>query len=97
MKINGDKFSIDNNNAKRSKINDNDKSLKLAELQQVCPWIPQFTPSAPASAIKEPPKRPLSPFSQQPIRSKELIPIDLIREPTDNNNGTVKYVCSVSK
>ena len=53
--------------------------MKLEQLKQVSPWIVQFTPSADAKALTEPPKRPPSPFSGKPLRAKDLLPVNLVR------------------
>jgi len=86
--------------SRKRKIDDTDKETKLAELQRVSPWVPQFTPSAAPSLIKEPPKRPLSPFSNRALRVKDLMPIDLIRESPeeeDSKSGPTRYICPVSR
>jgi hypothetical protein len=93
-------------NARQKLIDDTDRQTKLAQLKQVSPWVPQLTPEAKDSLIKAPPKRPSSPMSGQPLRAKDLIPINLIREVTINttdsayNNGTsgsVKFISPVSR
>ena len=79
-------------------IDDTDRKDKMEQLSKVCPWVPQFTPHA-ADAVKTaPPKRPASPFSGRPLRSKDLIPIDLIKESSGSENSSiVKYLCPVSR
>ena len=80
-------------------VDDRDKQVKMAELQAVAPWIPQFTPQARASSLPPPPKRPSSPFSGQPLRTKDLIPIDLKKDndsATAGSSGHVRFVCPVS-
>ena len=60
--------------------------------------VPQFTPQAESTLIKMPSTRPSSPFSGQPLRAKDLIPIGLILESSgSNSNSTVKYLCPVSR
>jgi hypothetical protein len=81
-------------------IDDTDKEVKMADLQRVSPWIPQFTPEVKDTKMKEPPKRPSSPMSGRPLKSSDLVPIDLIRESNDTKavqNENVKYICSVSR
>lgn len=83
---------------RQKKIDDTDDSERRAQLSHSAPWAPQFTPQAKDAEIKEPPKRPPSPFSGRPLRSKDLIPIDLIKE-TDGSasSSVVKYLCPVSR
>lgn len=85
--------------ARKKYIDNTDKDSKMAQLQQVCPWVPQFTPTAAPSKSKPIPKRPPSPLSGEPLRAKDLIPIDLISE---NNNekassGPIRYICPISR
>lgn len=82
---------------RRKLIDDTEQEIRLEELRKVSPWIPQFTPEAKESAVAEPPKRPLSPFSGQPLRSKDLIPIHLIKEPVTSSTEGVKFICPVSR
>lgn len=87
---------------KRKKvIDDTDVAVKLEQLKQVSPWVPQFTPQAEAiQAVAPPPKRPPSPFSGKPLRAKDLIPITLVKEnDSDASSGssTVRFVCPVSR
>ena len=78
-------------------IDDTDSSVKIQELKKVSPWIPQFTPTAEV-IIKEPMKRPESPFSGKPLRSKDLIPIHLVREDGKSENSSiVRFVCPVTR
>lgn len=82
--------------AKRKKLIDETATeIRIEELKKVSPWIPQFTPEAKESSIPEPPKRPLSPFSRQPLRSKDLISVNLIKEP--GSEGNVRFLCPVSR
>lgn len=85
--------------SKKKLMDDTDHAEKLDQLKAVCPWIPLFTPNAEPTLLKEPPKRPQSPYSQRPLRSKDLVPINLIRESTDeqSSTGSFKYVCPVSR
>ncbi len=84
--------------AKKRKIDETPKDVQMANLKAVCPWIPQFTPTAEPTKLAAPPARPSSPFSGQPLRTKDLIPVNLIRETADNHaQGSVKFICSVSR
>ncbi|RYG66463.1 hypothetical protein EON64_09695 [archaeon] len=76
-------------------IDDTSAEDKLEHLKKVSPWVPQFTPQAADSLVKAPPKRPPSPFSGQPIRAKDLIPINLERE--EGDGGMTRYLCPVSR
>lgn len=82
---------------KRQKLFDEtDRNTRLERLKSVSPWVPQFTPSAERAILAEPPKRPPSPFSGAPLRTKDLISIDLVRE--DNpDDSTVRFICPVSR
>lgn len=106
----GSKRSVDDSNAtsstsdyqkKRQKlIDDTDVATRRDQLKHISPWIPQFTPHAEKTILAEPPKRPLSPFSGQPIRSKDLISISLVREDdgsTHQSSSTVRFVCPASR
>lgn len=46
--------------------------------------------------MAEPPKRPSSPFSGNPLRAKDLIPLELV-EDRESDVGTVRFVCPVSR
>ena len=80
-------------------VDDTSREEQLAKLQQVCPWIPQFTPNASESKLVEPPKRPVSPFSRQPLRSKDLIPVTLTSESSSSSSSSSdsKFICPVSR
>lgn len=84
-------------NERKKKIDEKDKDEKMDELKRVNYWITQFTPMADDAEIKEPLKRPLSPFSGKPLRTKDLIPVELKREAANDNSGTVRFICPVSK
>ena len=57
-----------------------------------------FTPEAAPADPKAPPKRPSSPMTGRPIRSKDLIPIELVVEDAGSNgDATIRFVCPVSK
>jgi len=87
--------------SRQRKIDDTDKKTKLAELQQVSPWVPQFTPEAKLTDIKPPPRRPASPMTGAPLRTKDLIPINLEREVDTSvrsgTSGPVRFICPVSR
>ena len=97
LKSEGAGEALDSEYAKSRKrlIDDTEKSEKTKSLRAVCPWIPQFTPSS-ETAVKPPPKRPASPFSGRPLRTKDLIPVNLVRE-TATGNGSVRFMCPVSR
>jgi len=83
---------------RKKKIDEKERDIKMEELKKVNYWITQFTPSSDPAEIKEPPKRPSSPFSGRPLRAKDLIPIELIRDSsTYNNSSIVQFLCHVSK
>eukprot|EP01038_Epipyxis_sp_PR26KG_P014374 gene14374-19279_t len=78
-------------------IDDTTTEEKQLQLQRVSPWVPQFTPQAKESSIEAPPRRPTSPFSGQPIRAKDLLPIHLERENSEDSSSIVRYICPVSR
>eukprot|EP00598_Pedospumella_elongata_P006532 CAMPEP_0184973250 /NCGR_PEP_ID=MMETSP1098-20130426/5123_1 /TAXON_ID=89044 /ORGANISM="Spumella elongata, Strain CCAP 955/1" /LENGTH=292 /DNA_ID=CAMNT_0027495695 /DNA_START=25 /DNA_END=903 /DNA_ORIENTATION=- len=78
-------------------IDDTTNDEKKAQLSHSSPWVPQFIPHARDATLVEPPKRPPSPFSGRPLRSKDLIPIDLIKEADSTAGSVVKYLCPVSR
>ncbi|KAJ1438552.1 hypothetical protein B484DRAFT_444501 [Ochromonadaceae sp. CCMP2298] len=78
-------------------IDDTTREERTAALSRVSPWVPQFTPQAPAAALTDPPKRPPSPFSGRPLRAKDLLPLELIRECEGTERATTKFVCPVSR
>jgi nitric oxide synthase-interacting protein len=80
-------------------IDDTDAVQKKEQLRKISPWIVDFTPTAKDAEIKMPPKRPSSPFSGQPIRTKDLIPVNLTRETSENKGATglVRFICPVSR
>jgi len=83
---------------RKKKIDEKERDVKMEELKKVNYWITQFTPSSDPAEIKEPPKRPSSPFSGRPLRAKDLIPIELIRDSSiSNNSSIVQFLCHVSK
>ena len=91
--------------SRRKIIDETSHDEKLRNLQKISPWIAQFTPTAKASDIKQPPKRPPSPFSGRPLRSKDLMPVALAQEGASSSSSstsslsgaaTVRFVCPVS-
>lgn len=78
--------------AKKHKLMDETSTAdKVEALRSVCPWIVQFTPSAPDAAltqefVKEH-ARPASPCSGRPLRAKDLVPIRLERD-DGSSSGT---------
>ena len=79
-------------------IDDRDQTERMADLQAICPWIPQFTPQAADSHLKKPPKRPSSPMTSHPLRVSDLIPVNLMRETESAPvEGHVKFICAVSR
>lgn len=80
-------------------IDDTDPLLKKEQLRRISPWIVDFTPTAKAAEIKEPPKRSSSPFSGRPLRAKDLIPVNLERERAADSGaaGIVRFICPVSR
>lgn len=83
---------------RRKLIDDTEHDAKIDQLRKVCPWVPQFTPQAAASLLAEPPKRPPSPFSGRPLRAKDLIPVNLIKDPDSSSGaGLVRFVCPVTR
>jgi hypothetical protein len=82
--------------SRKQLIDDTDHDKRLASLQAVCPWLPQFTPSA-EIVTKAPPKRPSSPFSGLPLRTKDLIPVNLIKEESLDKSGPVRFICPIAR
>lgn len=71
---------------KRQRVDDN--PLKLTSY-----WLAEFQPEAAAAshALKIPPKRPPSPNSQQPLRKKDLVVLNLRR------NSDKHVICAISE
>jgi nitric oxide synthase-interacting protein len=82
--------------SRKKLIDDSNKEKNIEDLKRVSPWVPQFTPAAKESIIAEPPKRPSSPFSGRPLRAKDLIPINLLKETSDSSDK-VRFICPVSR
>eukprot|EP00596_Hydrurales_sp_CCMP1899_P002719 CAMPEP_0119037342 /NCGR_PEP_ID=MMETSP1177-20130426/5664_1 /TAXON_ID=2985 /ORGANISM="Ochromonas sp, Strain CCMP1899" /LENGTH=271 /DNA_ID=CAMNT_0006998511 /DNA_START=147 /DNA_END=962 /DNA_ORIENTATION=- len=85
--------------SRKKKIDDAAPSEKKEALKKICPWIVDFTPNAAPAEIKEPPKRPASPFSGRPLRVKDLMPVNLERERKEDagRSGIVRFICPVSR
>ncbi|CAM9526048.1 unnamed protein product [Ascophyllum nodosum] len=81
------------------------KKQRQEELRSSSWWLPQFQPAAPEEKIVEPPKRPASPMSGQPLRAKDMIPvnftIDAEKQKTahlsggETNKGSI--ICPVTR
>ena len=83
--------------SRKRKIDDRDVDTRRDEMRAMSVWMPQFVPDAVISDAKEPPKRPLSPFSGNELRAKDLIPVNLFKESASCGAGdTVRFVCGVS-
>jgi nitric oxide synthase-interacting protein len=85
--------------SRKKVIDDTDPLLKKEQLRKISPWIVDFTPTAKDAEIKEPVKRPSSPFSGRPLRVKDLIPVNLVRERSEDKGaaGLVRFICPVSR
>lgn len=83
--------------ARKRVIHEANRKDEIEDLRRVSPWIPQFTPEAKEAAMKAPPKRPPSPITGRPLRSADLIPLNLERDPQNNESETTKYLCAVSR
>lgn len=69
-----------------------------ARLQDTSFWLPQGTPQHIAKAKKAKSARPLSPFSGDPLRRKDLTSVKFQRAPGSEggNSGNATYLCCVS-
>ena len=95
---NSDTVENDQSSKRKRLIDETPTEIRLEQLKKVSPWIPQFTPEAKDSSVPEPPKRPASPFSGQPLRSKDLISISLTKETSSTGtDSTTRYICPVSR
>jgi hypothetical protein len=90
--------------SRKKHIDDTDRDVRMKDMGAVCPWIPQFTPQAEVTRVKKPPKRPPSPMTSRPLKTSDLIPIDLLREDGSTSSdevkaseGSVKFICPVSR
>jgi hypothetical protein len=81
-------------------IDDTTDEERIRALSKQNPWLPGFSSEvAQSSNDKVVRVRPTSPFSQLPLRAKDLIPLTLIKDTGKNEGveGTIQYICSVSK
>ncbi|GBG25917.1 Nitric oxide synthase-interacting protein [Hondaea fermentalgiana] len=78
---------------KKKKVDLRSRQEKLLELSHSSPWLARFAPEAKAGTLKAPPKRPPSPVSGAGIRVKDLVPFDVIPDPSDPGHA----LCAVSK
>lgn len=76
-----------------SKIGD---KVTRDELKSSSFWVPSFAPEHVHEKVKAPPKRPPSPNSEQPLRLKDLFPINLQVDVDCLNENDKKYICAVS-
>ncbi|KAJ1460125.1 hypothetical protein M885DRAFT_509859 [Pelagophyceae sp. CCMP2097] len=71
------------------------------ELKRTSFWLPEFTPGHAAEPVRAPEKRPPSPVTGQPLRSKDLVPIRLDASTVAKADGSkehdTKYLCHVSR
>lgn len=70
--------------SKKQKVND------VNPLKKSSYWLADFQPESETAPMSPPPKRPLSPMSQQPLRRKDLIELDLKRNSDD------QVICAAS-
>ncbi len=82
--------------SRKKLIDDTERQKNIEELKRISPWVPQFTPEAKESTIVEPPKRPPSPFSGRPLRAKDLVSINLVKESTGPDDR-VRFICPLSR
>lgn len=75
----GKRIDLESNNAKKA-------SLKRSSY-----WLSQYAPEHVEEKIKAPPKRPASPMTGQPLRLKDLIPLDCKVDESGK-----QFLCSVS-
>ncbi|CAM9865480.1 unnamed protein product [Ectocarpus sp. 6 AP-2014] len=81
------------------------KKERQDQLRMTSWWLPQFQPEGVKEAIVQPPKRPGSPMSGEPLRPKDLIPViftlDSEKKKTahisggDGNRGSI--ICPVTR
>jgi nitric oxide synthase-interacting protein len=68
------------------------KTDTVNPLKQTSYWLSEFQPqTSQVTTLVAPPKRPPSPNSQQPLRLKDLIPLDLKR------NEDNQVICAISQ
>ena len=67
-----------------------------AQLKGTAYWLPQFQPEHRVAPIKEPPKRPGSPNTGQPLRLKDLHPVALKLDVDTADVHEKRYQCALS-
>lgn len=67
------------------------KAAARQDLKRTSYWLADAQPAAVETAVTRPPPRPSSPHSQEPLKRKELWPLDLTWDDNDD-----KLVCHVS-
>jgi hypothetical protein len=75
------KAELQDERAKRRRLDDRSYADKEAELRHASPWLPAFAPQAPQRALERPDERPGSPISGAPLKLKDLAPVSLRRDP----------------
>lgn len=90
----------DANGKRKREIDDSSNYERIAQLSKSSPWLPAFTPTVDETVAHKKKasgrNRASSPFSGRPLRAKDLVPLDLKRDPSAGD-GTARYVCGVSK
>jgi nitric oxide synthase-interacting protein len=90
----------DDDERKKVVVNNLSKSVgdkvTKEELKHVSYWMPGFGPGHHVEKLPPPPKRPPSPNTSQPLRLKDLFPINLQVDVDTLNLQDKKYVCAVS-
>jgi nitric oxide synthase-interacting protein len=93
---------------RRRLIDDSTDEERHKALQKVSPWLPLSTPVAETALVMRArsaaddgarEERPLSPFSKTPLRVKDLVPLNLLRD-SDEGCGlstVVRYQCHVTR
>ena len=76
----------------------NVREQKLAELKRTSYWLADSQADAKDRVLEEPPDRPVSPHSQQPLRRKDLWTVQLNHEEGDeaSSGAKKKLVCAIS-
>lgn len=67
--------------------------LPRSNTQQSSFWLPESQSSAQPSRVRRPDARPTSPYSGAPLKSKQLIPLQLER---DEDSHAGKVLCAVT-
>ena len=66
-----------------------------ADLKRTSYWLADSQPEAVETSLEEPPARPESPHSQQPLKRKDLWPVELTWSANEGTADTL--ICSVSE